>query len=257
MRDTTGKLNVAKVVDLGQQRTSRKKNKKKKTTENKQEEYSEVAKIINMFEEAPRRIADTTSKNNKNKPKIIPESEKNKEDKNKQEKTSEAAKKTPRTKKKKKHSTPDTPVKMTSPPQEKVKIASNKIKKVNSDSPGLSTRMKPRSRVDIAKLLKLVKPDEQNSPVKTSKFNLLLKSWEISSNSNLTPATPNKPRLSDKMDSQSDQSLENLVKICPGISNAIGQENLESSQTLDLGQSGDWLENSGENLNFWGKVGNY
>ena len=125
-----------------------------------------------MFEEAPRRIVDTTSEN-KNKPKIRLEVEKNKE--NKQEQTSEAAKKTPRTKKKK-HSTPDTPVKMTSPPQEKAKIASNMLKKVNSDSPGLCTRMKPRSRVDVAKLLKLVNPDNQNSPVKTSKFNLILKS---------------------------------------------------------------------------------
>ena len=56
MRDTTGKLNVAKVIDLGQQRTTRKKNKKKKITENNQEEDSEVAKIINMFEEVPRKL---------------------------------------------------------------------------------------------------------------------------------------------------------------------------------------------------------
>ena len=61
MRETTGKLNIAKIIDLGQQTTSRGKNKKKKIRENKQEEDSEVAKLINMFEEAPRKIVDTTS----------------------------------------------------------------------------------------------------------------------------------------------------------------------------------------------------
>jgi hypothetical protein len=58
--------------------------------------------------------------------------------------------------------------------------------------------------------------------------------------------------LSDEIDSQSDQSLENLVKVYLGISNVIGQENSESSETLDLGRSGDWLEN----LNFGKKMEN-
>ena len=56
-------------------------------------------------------------------------------------------------------------MKMTSPTQEKVKIASNLTKKTKSESPGLSTRMKPQNKADVAKLLKLVKPDEMNSPV--------------------------------------------------------------------------------------------
>ena len=98
-------------------------------------------------------------------------------------------------------------------------------------------KMKLRNRVESAKLLKLVKPDAQNSPVKTSKFTLLLKSWECSSNSNLTPVVRKAPRLTEKMDSQSDKTLENSTRqIYPGVSNAIGQENLETSQTLDLRQ---------------------
>ena len=96
--------------------------------------------------------------------------------------------------------------------------------------------MKLRNRVESAKLLKLVKPDAQNSPVKTSKFTLLLKSWECSSNSNLTPVVRKAPRLTEKMDSQSDKTLEHSRKIYPGVSNVIGQENLETSQTLDLSQ---------------------
>ena len=59
------------------------------------------------------------------------------------------------------------------------------------------------------------------------------------------------------MDSQLDRSLEHRAEIHPGVSNAIGQENLKSSQTLDIYQSADWLENSGENLNVGEKSGNY
>ena len=126
---------------------------------------------------------------------------------------------------------------------------------MKSESPGLSTRMNPRNKADVAKLLKLVKPDEMNSPLKTSKFSLLIKSWELSSNKMLTPALPNTASLRTEMDSQLDHSLEDRAEIHPGEINAIGQENLESSKTLDIDQSADWLENSGENLNFGGKFG--
>ena len=50
-------------LDLGQQKSSRKKNKKKNISENKQEPNSGVAKVINMFGEAPtRRHAAGTKK---------------------------------------------------------------------------------------------------------------------------------------------------------------------------------------------------
>ena len=125
---------------------------------------------------------------------------------------------------------------------------------MKSESPGLSTRMKPRNKADVAKLLKLVKPDEMNSPLKTSKFSLLIKSWELSSNKMLTPALPNTASLRTEMDSQLDHSLEDRAEIHPGEINAIGQENLESSKTLDIDQSADLLEILGENLNFGEKM---
>ena len=49
MRDTTGKLHIAKIINLGQQKSSRKKSKKKNNPENKQETSTGVAKLINMF----------------------------------------------------------------------------------------------------------------------------------------------------------------------------------------------------------------
>ena len=228
MRDTTGKLHIAKIINLGQQKSSRKKSKKKNNPENKQETSTGVAKLINMFEEAPTRSNAISAAS---KPKIILEK-----------------------KKIKKPYTIETHVKMTSPAQEKVKIASNLTKKMKSESPGLSTRMKPRNKADVAKLLKLVKPDEMNSPLKTSKFSLLIKSWELSSNKMLTPALPNTASLRTEMDSQLDHSLEDRAEIHPGEINAIGQENLESSKTLDIDQSADLLEILGENLNFGKKV---
>ena len=113
---------------------------------------------------------------------------------------------------------------------------------MKSESPGLSTRMKPRNKADVAKLLKLVKPDEMNSPLKTSKFSLLIKSWELSSNKMLTPALPNTASLRTEMDSQLDHSLEDRAEIHPGEINAIGQANFESSKTLDIDHSADLLE---------------
>ena len=58
------------------------------------------------------------------------------------------------------------------------------------------------------------------------------------------------------MDSQLDRSLEYRAEIHPGVSNAIGQGNLESSKTLDIDQSAVLLEILGENLNFGKKSGN-
>ena len=57
-------------------------------------------------------------------------------------------------------------------------------------------------------------------------------------------------------DSQLDHSLEDRAEIHPGEINAIGQENLESSKTLDIDQSADLLEILGQNLNFGKKRGN-
>jgi hypothetical protein len=164
LRDTTGKINIAKIIDLGHQKSSRKESKKKNISKNKQEPNSGVAKLINMFEEAPTRRS--TARKNKiiNKHKFMQEAEKIKGSKNKQEKNTDAATKPPkppRTKKKNKPSIIGTYMKMTSPTQEN--ITSILAKKMKSDSPGLSTRMKPRSRKDTGKLLKLVKPDDQNS----------------------------------------------------------------------------------------------
>ena len=51
VRETTGQLNLVKIIDLGQQKSSRKRN-KKKNTENKHEHESEVARLIAKFEEA-------------------------------------------------------------------------------------------------------------------------------------------------------------------------------------------------------------
>ena len=64
---------------------------------------------------------------------------------------------------------------MTSPTQEKVKTASTIKKKKKCESPGLSRMMKPWNKADVANMLKLVKPDEQNSPLKTSKIISLIK----------------------------------------------------------------------------------
>ena len=68
----------------------------------------------------------------------------------------------------------------------------------------------------------------------------------------LTPALPNTASLNTEMDSQLDRSLEHRAEIHHGISNAIGQENLKSSQILDIDQSPDCLEKLGYNLNFSG-----
>ena len=163
-----------------------------------------------MFEEEPtgRNPPKKTSKN-----KIPLGAEKITGSKPRQEnpkQSSEAATRssqTPRTKKTKKPSTISNPVKMTSPTQEKVKTASTIKKKKKCESPGLSRMMKPRNKADVANMLKLVKPDEQNSPLKTSKIISLIKGWESSSIKMLTPALPITASLRTEMDSQLDRSL--------------------------------------------------
>ena len=49
VRDTSGRVQIAKIIDLGQQMSSRKKSRKKISSENKPETSTGVAKLINMF----------------------------------------------------------------------------------------------------------------------------------------------------------------------------------------------------------------
>ena len=128
-------------------------NKNKKNTENKHKHESEVARLITKFEETPGFQEDRNM--NKNKHKIRLEAEKTMKSKNKPEPNVEAVKEPIRSKKMN-ISTLDTPTKMTSPDEEKIKTAANKIGKFKSDSPKLSTKMKPQNRVESAKLLNLL-----------------------------------------------------------------------------------------------------
>ena len=84
--------------------------------------------------------------------------------------------------------------------------------------------------------MKLVKPDAKCSPVKKSKFKLLIQSWENSSNQILTPVVSKPPRSTAETGSKSEKTFENVRKICPGVSSAIGQENLVKGHPFDTEQ---------------------
>ena len=96
--------------------------------------------------------------------------------------------------------------------------------------------MKPLKKGKSETLLKLVKPDARNSPVKKENFKLLLKSWEHTSNQTLTKKKKKTPRRTSKMDSQSQETLENQQKIGLGVSHTIGQQKLERGVSEETNQ---------------------
>ena len=117
-----------------------------------------------------------------------------------------------------------------------VKIEPVRRQPSKCDSPKLLTRMKPLKKGKSETLLKLVKPDARNSPVKKENFKLLLKSWEHTSNQTLTLAVAKTPRRTPKMDSQSQETLENQQKIGLGVSHTIGQQKLERGVSEETNQ---------------------
>jgi hypothetical protein len=262
-RDEYDHLVMRKVIDLGQQMSSRKRtekesgrvkleeeNKHKNKLEAEKEETAKPLRTQTMTQKRSRfetQTKPTKSEDDclsKNKHKLESEVEKSRKmksqkwlyalpdlgdsahrkkpskqkppititlSKNKQEENTEAVKA--------RHNSKNKPfqvnkTKMTSPT--KVKTDACRKQMLKSDSPKLFVRMKPPKRANHAAMLKLVKPDTRCSPVKKSKFNLLLQSWENSSNKTLTPAVSKLPRLSPETGSQSQKSLER--KICNGVS---------------------------------------
>ena len=116
-------------------------------------------------------------------------------------------------------------LKMTSPPissHRKVKTEAFRRRMSRCESPRFLTRMKSLKTAKIETLLKLTKPDARHSPVKPRNFNLLLDSWEQTSNVILTPVVASPPRLRSETDSQSEKTLEKSEKISPGVGHPIG-----------------------------------
>ena len=220
---------MRQVVDLGHQKSSRKK--KKKTIEMKETKFKIELEVENHQKTKPRKSPimlekirrfedqDQTRKLiPKIKPKFYSEVEKISKLAAKKKQEDEALQ--PKACK----------LKMTSPPissHRKVKTEAFRRRMSRCESPRLLTRMKPLKTAKIETLLKLTKPDARHSPVKPRNFNLLLDSWEQTSNVILTPVVASTPSLRSEMDSQSEKTLEKSEKISPGVGHPIGQENLE------------------------------
>jgi hypothetical protein len=120
-------------------------------------------------------------------------------------------------------------VKTTSPPKSshfRVKGEFLSKKKPRCESPKLLTK-KPMRKAKVDTLLKLVKPEAKNLPVKPRNFSSLLESWKQTSHVNLTSAVHITPKLSLEADSQSHKVLENPTIIKPRVSHPIGQGKLE------------------------------
>ena len=146
--------------------------------------------------------------------------------------------------------------KKTSPCRPGVKSDTNRRQQPKSDFKTLVTRMKPQRRPVHESLLRFVRLDARNSPVKNNQFKSLLESWELTSNTVLTPANPTMPKLKPKTDSQSEHTCQKSSKIGPGMSHAIGPTNSEIGASQVSDQSRGILENQMENSNFWGKSEN-
>jgi hypothetical protein len=116
--------------------------------------------------------------------------------------------------------------------------------------------MKPQRRPVYESLLRFVRLDARNSPVKNNQYKSLLESWELTSNTVLTPANPTMPKLKPKTDSQSEHTCQESSKIGPSMSHAIGPTNSEIGASQVSDQSGGILENQMENSNSWEKSEN-
>ena len=105
----------------------------------------------------------------------------------------------------------------------KVKIEAKGAKTISKlSSPKFKCRSSTSRKAAKLSLSRLACQDA-NTPVKLNRFKSLLKSWEESSNKNLTPAVENVPRSSQNVDSQPDKSLQDR-NLATGVCSAIGQK---------------------------------
>ena len=175
---------MMRMVDTGQQRTSRKTGRKIPGADNKHKQNPEAEKIketkpaqkIEMKERILRFEQEEAGKNKQ-------EPTRN----NKPEDASEAAQNKMKKRQKK---PPQVQAKMTSLSTEVKNSARKNNFMLKCVSPSLNTRMKTPKKVTKGTLLKLARPDA-SFPVRISKFRALLKSWQNSSNLNLTSAVAN------------------------------------------------------------------